>query len=450
MPDQTSSPLVSRVICPHCWHHFAPHDVLWVAAHTELIGDPKLGQDAAQRFLPSRFTVQGDAIDARGFPCRSLACPRCHLVIPRPFLEMKPLFFSVLGAPFSGKSFFLASMMWSLRKDLLQKFQLNFADADSSFNIRLTEYEETLFLKTDPEKLTPLQHFIEKTQADDGRLLNRVQYGSQAVEYPQPFVFSMQPNDQHPQFSKRAKLARILCIYDNAGESFQPGMDTVRRPVTQHMASSKVLFFVFDPMQDPRFQSALGSARPRKSVDVNRMNRQEHLLNEAAVRIRRYGNLSLKEKHKAPLVVICSKFDAWSTLLGDVDRRPPWRSTPSSAIHAVEAVLVQSVSDRVRALLSELCPEIVAAAEGLSQDVVYIPTSATGWNTQIDPATGDFSIRPKDIDPFWITVPFIYAMARWVPGLVPTFSPRGPSKTTSDGSGEIRSGFEGSAEEKMA
>ena len=48
--------LLARVTCPHCWHRFAPEDVLWVASHGALDTDPRLGE-APRRFLPSRFTV---------------------------------------------------------------------------------------------------------------------------------------------------------------------------------------------------------------------------------------------------------------------------------------------------------------------------------------------------------------------------------------------------------
>ena len=57
---------------------FAPEEVVWVAAHTYLLGDPRLGPEQLQRFLPTRFDVDGNAVDAKAFPCHSLACPRCQ------------------------------------------------------------------------------------------------------------------------------------------------------------------------------------------------------------------------------------------------------------------------------------------------------------------------------------------------------------------------------------
>ena len=54
----------------------SPKDVLWISSHQDLLGDPRLGPEQQQRFLPSRFDLDGNALDARGFSCRNLACPR--------------------------------------------------------------------------------------------------------------------------------------------------------------------------------------------------------------------------------------------------------------------------------------------------------------------------------------------------------------------------------------
>ena len=74
--------LLSQVTCPHCWESFSPEDVLWISEHVDLLGDPLLGPEQQQRFLPSRFTMQGDAIDSKGMTCRSPGLPRCHLPMP--------------------------------------------------------------------------------------------------------------------------------------------------------------------------------------------------------------------------------------------------------------------------------------------------------------------------------------------------------------------------------
>jgi hypothetical protein len=122
--------LLSQVTCPHCWERFAPEQVLWISEHVDLLGDPLLGPEQQQRFLPSRFTIDGDALDSRGMTCRSQACPKCHSPIPRAMLELEPLFVSILGAPASGKSYLLTAMTWKLRQVFPHHFKVAFSDAD--------------------------------------------------------------------------------------------------------------------------------------------------------------------------------------------------------------------------------------------------------------------------------------------------------------------------------
>jgi hypothetical protein len=147
----------ARVTCPHCWSRFAPEDALWVSQHPDLLDDPRLGADHQQRFLPTRFTVGGAALDSRGFECHGLACPKCHLSVPRALFEMEPLFLSILGAPSCGKSYFLASMSWQLRTTLPHQFNMAFSDADPALNHYLNEYEEIQFLNPNQDQLVAIR-----------------------------------------------------------------------------------------------------------------------------------------------------------------------------------------------------------------------------------------------------------------------------------------------------
>ena len=71
----------------------------------------------------------------------------------------------------------------------------------------------------------------------------------------------------------------------------------------------------------------------------------------------------------------------------------------------------------------KLCPEIVSAAESFAEQVIYIPVSATADSPEVDPKSGLFGIRPRDIDPMWAEVPLLYVLSRWLEGLVPYGQP---------------------------
>jgi hypothetical protein len=77
------------------------------------------------------------------------------------------------------------------------------------------------------------------------------------------------------------------------------------------------------------------------------------------------------------------------------------------------------VSKKMRSVLWELCPEIVATAEGFASEVLYVPVSATGRGPEIDPETGIEGMRPRDMSPIWVEVPLLYALCKWMRGIVP-------------------------------
>ena len=412
-----------RVTCPHCWHVFAPQHALWISQHPDLIGDARLGADHQQRFLPTRFTVDGAALDARGFACHDLACPNCHLAVPRAMLEMKPVFLSILGAPASGKSYFLASMTWRLRQLLPKHFALNFGDADPMSNQRLQEYEALQFLNSNPDALVA----IEKTQTY-GDLYDTVLFGDQAMNFPRPFLFALTGMEQHPNFAVPRRLSRVVCLYDNAGESFLPGQDAATSPVTRHLALSQALLFLFDPTQDMRFRQACHGQtddpqmkQRSERLERERPVRQETILLEAAQRVRRYAGLAQSAKHHRPLVVVVTKYDCWSSLLNRDPLAPPWVGGAKQSISALRSNVVEQMSQRIRALLWQLTPELVAAAEGFAENVIYIPVSATGRGPETDPVSGAFGIRPRDIAPQWVEVPMLYVLGRWMSGIIPLY-----------------------------
>lgn len=345
---------------------------------------------------------------------------------------MEPLFLSIFGAPASGKSYFLAAMTWELRRVLPLEFHLSFADADPVMNRSLNDYEESVFSGSSASELVPLASLIRKTE-EQGDLYDTVSFGNQTVSYPRPFLFSVQPQPDHPNGVRSTSISRTVCLYDNAGESFQPGKDSAAAPVTRHMAHSRALFFVFDPTQDSRFQRRM-TEEGCALATATRTMRQEPILQEAAARIRRYSGIRQSEKHTRPLIVILTKFDAWWRLLNPQPPDNPWRQVrrpnhpdgSDGMMSALEVEVIHSQSQLARDLLLQITPEIVTAAEGFAREVIYVPVSAVGWNVEVDARTGQPAIRPVDAEPYWVTAPFLYGLSRSAPGLVPAVTKRQP------------------------
>lgn len=422
----TATPLLPRVTCPQCWHKFQPEDVLWISEHQDLFNLDSRVPNAQLRFLPSRFSPNAEAIDPRGFPCHRLACPRCHLEVARPMMELQTFFLSIIGAPSSGKSYFLAAMSRQLRRMLPIKFATAFADADATFNMRLKQYEQSLFANPRPDQLQEMQELILKTQTTgDEYGYAAVNYGNQSVMYALPYLFTMRLQENHPNIERRG-FGRTICLFDNAGESFLPGQEKASAPVTRHLAEASMLFFVFDPLQDSRFRR-LDESLNEGVTDKSHLGSQEGVFEEAATRIRRFAGLATNQKYNRPVTVIVTKCDRWLHLVFDNPRdlsayaHAAWTSPDGTSRPqlGMDTTLIDKVSQRIRKLLISTCTEIVSAAENFSKQVRYIPVSATGWSTHVDAATGRPMMRPGEVEPFWAEVPFLYAMANSSLGLIP-------------------------------
>ncbi|NMC22110.1 MAG: hypothetical protein GYA33_17015 [Thermogutta sp.] len=421
--QQPNARVRSKAVCPHCWHVFAAYDVLYIASHPDLLGDPRLGPEHPPRFLPTRFTPDCAALDVKGMPCRRLACPRCHLEIPRAVIELKPRVVSIIGAPACGKSYFITAQAWSLRKALAAHFRVAFTDADPLMNQRLNDYESLLFLNPDENALVELP----KTETF-GEFYSSVLFNGQAVHYLKPFLFTLKPAADHPNARGAARLGRLLCLYDNAGESFLPGQDSFARPVTGHLAASDLFMFLFDPTQDVRFRRAISAASPQEQdvaaaiKDRQAAFRQESVLNEAAQRIARSYRFADK-RLRPPLAVVVTKFDVWRSLLGDSDLPPAWRWSESVGLAGVETHAVEDVSRRLRTLLLQWTPEVVNTAEDLCDRVIYIPVSATGTAPVFDESRNTWGFRPASLKPIWTEIPLLYYFAKWERGIIGTTRP---------------------------
>lgn len=416
--------LLPKITCPHCWFQFKPHEIKWISAHPSLRDDPKV-PEGQRRFLPTRFSVTGQAIDPLGEKCSELACPRCHLAVPRDITELPATFFSILGAPSSGKSYFLSSSLWQLRTTLSQKFSISFEDSDPEANHKLHEYEEALFLNMRRDRLVSLP----KTELE-GDLYEQIEIEPDRIMLlPRPFVFRMRLMPAHPSSKNVRKNGRTICLYDNAGEHFLPGGQTANSPGTRHLAVSKALMFVFDPTQHTQVRKLCDgkSNDPQMQEHVSAF-RQDLILTEATRRIRAELGLRQDQRDNRPLIVVLSKYDAWAPLVKGNPLQLDWvMQQRPDGIHQFDVRQLKAVSNSFRKQMLKLAPEIVSSAEAFSEDVTYIPVSALGCSPEpmsdspVSEESGNVAlgVRPADIQPSWAEIPLLYAIQRTIPGLIP-------------------------------
>ena len=400
-----------NIICPHCWQRFKSEQLLYIASHPSLLGDPILGADAMQRFAPIKFNARGQALDAMNYPTNETACPRCHLKIPMSIVDEKNLYFSLVGAPSSGKSYYLATLLNTLRRTLADQQNCTLLDVDPDMNRVLAHYEETIFRSARRREVAVLP----KTQQTGDDFVNVVYLDNIPVHLPKPFVYEL-------KFHTDDREDCNIIFYDNAGEQFEPGADNITNPGTRHLACSDGIIFIFDPLNDAIMRESCDRNEPQIASEQHIYD-QTRLMSEMILRIRRHRNMAANDKCSIPLVIAVGKYDAWKNIFSrDINAIPLWQYRPGKLQSEWNQPMVMDISYNLRTLIMEFAPELINTAEGFFEQVILVPFSSFGCLSSVS-GSGQIGVVPGDIKPVWAETPFLSLLA--AKGLVNTAADRG-------------------------
>ncbi len=380
-----------------------------IAVHADMRGDSVLGEEHMQRFLASRFNDRGQAIDAMGMVAPDSACPHCRRKLPPNFLDQPHYIFSIVGAPSSGKSYYLSVLIKVMQDVAFKHFGVTFRDADPSQNAVLNAMRNHLFSAG-----TPQDAFVAKTDLE-GALYETLPRQGRMVKLPKPFVFRLTDrNHGDDGFS--------IVFYDNAGEHFEPGRNSADSPGAQHIAVASGIFFLFDPLSNPEFKRRLaGQVDPQLEKRFN--DQQDILLAESESRIKGILALATGERIATPFAVIVGKCDAWMHLLGEDPLLPVLANDDQGALVNLGNILVNS--RRIRTLLLGICPAIVANAEAISSTVCYFAASPLGHppvkflNTEGEEKIGP---DPTKLSPKMVEDATLWVLTKIAPAMFPSIT----------------------------
>lgn len=393
-----------KYTCPVCWLKFNAGDVMSIASHPDLMGDDILGRDSMKRFWAERFNARGQALDEMGLPCTDLACPHCRRKLPPHFLDMDAHIFSIIGAPSSGKSYYLASLVHEMSRTAGVKFNLTWRDADPSGNTMLNEVVNRLFSSDTPEEAS-----LSKTDLE-GALYEEFYRHGRMVKLPKPFIFDVSLNG-----SRKPPLS--LVFYDNAGEHFEPGRNSEDSPGAQHVAVADGLFFLFDPTTSRPFKKIIGNKEDPQLYQKGKLDQQEVIMAETITRISTVLNLRSGQRINKPLAVMVGKCDLWEEYL-DTPLRPIYCNG------GISQSVIQSNSDTIRRFLLNLHPALCTAAESLSTDVRYFAISQLGCSPKefTDPVYGGTKIGPDPnmLNPRYVCDPTYWVLSRLSSDFIPS------------------------------
>ncbi len=383
----------SAVTCPLCWLKFDVGDVLSIATHESLRSDPILGPDEMLRFLPTAFNEDGIALDPAGMPAPDMACPHCRKRLPPSFLDLDQRIFSIVGAPSSGKSYYLSVLVHELQRTLYQKFNIVMKDLDPSGNMLLTQMKNRLFSSKSPEDA-----ILAKTPLE-GSMYERYPRFGKMVALPKPMAYSL---------SLEGHSETSMIFYDNAGEHFEPGLDIEESPGAMHVASSAALFFLFDPASSMGFKRVLGDYPDPQLSIYGRLDQQDTILAEMEVRIKRILAIEASKKISTPLAIIIGKGDMWTHLLDKKLKNP-----------VVDGKLDLSIVDENSALLRKFLlsidSSVSSVADSISENVRYFALSALGHSPCLlksGPFAGKIAPIPEKLNPIDVEYPTIWALSQ--------------------------------------
>lgn len=428
--------LLSEVTCPNCWERFPPEAALAIAGHGELRGergDPMLAETEQRRFLPTRFTPECAALDELDTPSFDLACPHCHLLVPRVLFERQDtVFLSIFGAVHSGKSYFLAAMARQMEAALPQRFGLGVTEPHPASNALIRSYKDALFNNPDPNALV----FIPSTPTTGAKhymTVRRAGYEGEPLQYPRPQFFQVAPTGRHPHEASPLRHARTICLYDNSGEHFTPNWASPSRPETEHLCRSSAMLFVFDPTSEPAF---IVHCQIKTDQTSSRNQSQDLILATADANAKKRLGREIADPLETPLVVILAKFDEWRHLVtGDLPAFATGDQGDLSSPHRFCPEIVKQVSVRMREMLVKFCPAVVSAAERFSRQVCYVPVSATGCSPTlcgsdlaVDPPKPVFKFPRGSLRPIWAEVPLLWVLDQVTTGLVRPERPKAAAR----------------------
>ncbi len=383
-----------ELVCPSCWLRFNRDEINYIAVHASLTGDPLMGEDEKLRFLPTEYNAKGLPLDPMGVPAHEMACPHCHRKLPSTFMQMRNHIVSLVGAPSSGKSYFLSILLHELPNALFKNFGVALVDADPPLNAVMTAMKNELFAVDGNDK-----HFLAKTQLEGGMYDKLVRHGK-TVSLPKPFIYVLRDMKDYADQTS-------VTFYDNAGEHFEPSVSIDDSPGALHVAAADVLMFLYDPLTSNEFKMRLS-----KDIDPqlgkNMFDQQDIILAEMANRIKQIRNTSSAFDLGIPFAFMVNKCDALGGLFDMSQLEDPLASGKwdNSA--------VDRNSEKIRNFLAEYIPSVVVNAEMVSKNIKYFMVSSFGRapGKIVNPDGSEF-LAPEisKIRPFHVCDAFIWAFS---------------------------------------
>ncbi len=351
MANDNNSSNSYDIVCPYCFKRFTDYRTLFVdskqftdSIYPEYIEYLRyfLGIESVNnRKMPLLFTKNVNdgaqdkfcAVTESGDLTFTRACPFCCNILPAASGKEKSFSVAVIGESNEGRSFYIASVLHKLNKEMQSRFGVSFMPADhKTAKTFYDEYDEPLYAsKTVPEAMgtvVPLIYDFRRTGTK-----NPEEWKGDSVTYNRALVYIYNIDkdlcDRYPMiaFTALSQASAVVFVAD----------------ISENVMNS-----------DPTYDPWLG------------------YLTETISRI--YGSMTVG----VPSAIVLDRADKaaitdkkWSSLLKAALAKPPERDFPEQYF--------RKISNKISAVLKQDCPAFSSTVSALfsPEDTMFFPAKAS-------------------------------------------------------------------------
>lgn len=304
--------------------------------------------------------------------------PECGKVLPYSAGTIKSLIIGIIGAKFSGKSHYIASLVNRLENQVSVDLQATLMSASDQTESRYkAEFHDPLF-----------KHSFELPVT---------------VGTPAPLIYDLVFSGA--LWEEQRDRAVTLALYDTAGENFNDA-DTVRRMIQYLRVASGIIFLV-DPLQSPIVRDQIPPNTTLPNLDK--------MADPGAIIARVLGELERENvvAHDGPLPTPVAVALTKSDVLRDNGLLPPGRlwSTDTRHSGSFDAAMHEDIAGMMGEQLLEWSPRAYQTiTQRFSSNAVF-GVSATGC------ASDKNTRRYKFVNPWRVEDPLLWLLAEL--GVIP-------------------------------
>jgi hypothetical protein len=355
----------AEIVCPHCLEEFPLGDMLFTGASGEVRKAKRSLIDWLLHRLPQY------PLDSNDRPLRDKQCPHCKQALPWTTGEQSDLIIGMVGASYSGKSHYIASLVKRLQKEVSRDFEASLIPVDDATKIR---YREEFYI--------PLY--------ENNLELPFTQPGAK------PLIYNFTVD---ASLSKKGRTNRsvTLVFYDTAGEDFA-NVKAIERFV-KYLSHASGLIFLIDPLQSQVVREMVGKAA--KLPVIYSDGSSHEILGTVIGHLNKYGVVTTNQKLNIPVAIVFTKCDVLREM-DLIDKHRLWQKDVHHH-HSYDLTLHNDINGLFSRYLEEWSPESHYTLRTHFRNYAIFGVSATG-------CASDENGRFAKISPWRVEDPLLWLL----------------------------------------